>query len=595
MTKLLLLLAGIVSLPAYAELKVHIIDVGQAASALVELDHAAILIDAGGEDTVDDRDAKSIRAALTAFFKRRTDLNNTLDAVIISHPHIDHTMNLMVVMKEFKVRQLIDNGDTKNASGMPQLKEARQFAADNHIPNVAINDSAIPDGGKPLTLSGAGNAEILLLSGLRNCPNPNNDSIAVRIKDGNASVLFAGDAEEEDDSGPCQTEPQLQHLQKRFGSTGLLEARLYHSTHHGSANGVLDPLMEKVHPDASVISAGRLAAKNRKPGDFHAWQFGHPRKVAIDSLTAHTSGSRPSKQISFMTAAKGTPQTGKMTKAVYCTCWDGNVDITFATDGTPKVKPLGTLHASAEPAAAPTARLAVAANAFVDEAAPAKKKSPAKAGPACSIKPADVFAPKVKSTGPANEKSTDYYMLSLSWSPQFCKTNGSSAANKFQCKENSFGFVVHGLWAQTAGETDGQNEPRNCKPNTAISTATLRQHLCTVPGIQLMQDEWSKHGTCAFDAPEDFLNKIETLKGALHLPDLNALAKSKGAALKASDVTTAFTSANPGLTAGGVQLLLQGKNLQEVHVCYDKSFGFRKCDTSSSVSGTTKISIVRGP
>src|SRR5689334_9713182 len=77
---------------AHAELRVHVIDVGQGASALVELDHAAILIDAGGEDTGSDRDAKSIRDTLTAFFARRADLHNTLEAVIISHPHVDHTM-----------------------------------------------------------------------------------------------------------------------------------------------------------------------------------------------------------------------------------------------------------------------------------------------------------------------------------------------------------------------------------------------------------------------------------------------------------------------------------------------------------------------
>src|SRR5258708_532755 len=106
--------ASVLLSAARAELKIHIVDVGQAASALVELDHAAILIDAGGEDTGDNRDAKSIRDALTAFFGRRTDLHNTLEAVIISHPHIDHTMNLMAVMQMpgVTVRALIDNGDT---------------------------------------------------------------------------------------------------------------------------------------------------------------------------------------------------------------------------------------------------------------------------------------------------------------------------------------------------------------------------------------------------------------------------------------------------------------------------------------------------
>jgi competence protein ComEC len=348
-------LAGAWLPAAHAEIKIHIIDVGQAASALVELDHAAILIDAGGEDTGDDRDARSIRDALTAFFARRTDLHNTLEAVIVSHPHIDHTMNIMTVMQGFTVRALVDNGDqNQKASGMPKLAEARAFAKTKKIPNIAVKDQDIPTGGKALALSpeAASGAQVTLLSGLRGCVNPNNDSIAVLIKDGNASALFAGDAENEDTSGACKKEPQLQHLVKRFPQTGFLEAKFYHATHHGSPNGVLQSLMDNVHPAASVISAGRLDPANRVPGEFHAFQFGHPRKEAIDSLVANTSGSRPAKQISFMTESGGpnhpdaAPTTMQMEKAVYCTCWDGNIDITFAPDGTPRVEPLGAKHTS---------------------------------------------------------------------------------------------------------------------------------------------------------------------------------------------------------------------------------------------------------
>lgn len=560
---------------ARAELKVHIIDVGQAASALVELDHAAILIDAGGEDTNDDRDATSIRDALTAFFARRTDLHNTLEAVIVSHPHLDHTKNLMTVMQGFTVRALVDNGDKNTkASGMPELKAARAFAKTKKIPNIAIKDNGVPAGGKALTLSpeAASGAQVILLSGFRGCADQNNDSIAVLIRDGNASALFAGDAEVEDTLAACKLEPQLQHLVKRFGQTGLLEAKLYHATHHGSANGVLASLMEKVHPAASVISAGLLDPENRVPKEFHAFQFGHPRKEAIDSLIANTTGSRPPKQISFMTQDGGhhpdaTPTTIQMEKAVYCTCWDGNIDITFAANGDPRVEPLGAKHAPDGPPDPPPAQAT------------------------CKITPADVTSPAVKPPDSVNKKPADYYMLSLSWSPQFCTTSaGASAANKFQCKENSFGIVVHGLWPQSSTAKNTNDHPRNCNTTTPIALATLRRHLCTVPGVQLMQDEWAKHGTCAFDAPEKYLDTIEKLMSELHVPDLNALA-AKGSSLQARDVTGAFVGANSGLAAPDVQLLLGGKDLQEVHVCYGLDLKFRKCDTKSSVANTAKVTI----
>ena len=63
------------------------------------------------------------------------------------------------------------------------------------------------------------------------------------------------------------------------------------------------------------------------------------------------------------------------------------------------------------------------------------------------------------------------------------------------------------------------------------------------------------------------------------------------AAAYMSDTVSAFTGANQGLPAGGVQLLLSGSELSEVHVCYDQQFKFRKCDTSSSVNPTKQVRI----
>ena len=73
------------------------------------------------------------------FFNRRTDLHRTLGAVIISHPHLDHTKNLMPVMQTFTVKNLIDGGNMRG-SGFPQLKAARLFAASHHIRYRAITD-----------------------------------------------------------------------------------------------------------------------------------------------------------------------------------------------------------------------------------------------------------------------------------------------------------------------------------------------------------------------------------------------------------------------------------------------------------------------
>ena len=63
----ILLLTG----AAHAQMRVHFINVGQAESILLEFETAAVLIDAGGEDTVDNRDRDRLIGYLTRFFDRR--------------------------------------------------------------------------------------------------------------------------------------------------------------------------------------------------------------------------------------------------------------------------------------------------------------------------------------------------------------------------------------------------------------------------------------------------------------------------------------------------------------------------------------------
>ena len=64
----------------------HYINVGQANATLLEFPCGAVLIDAGDQDA---KTKQHLKDYLTAFFARRTDLNNTLDLVIITHDHGD--------------------------------------------------------------------------------------------------------------------------------------------------------------------------------------------------------------------------------------------------------------------------------------------------------------------------------------------------------------------------------------------------------------------------------------------------------------------------------------------------------------------------
>jgi len=318
---------------ARAQMSAHYINVGQADSILLEFKHAAILIDAGGEATGDDRDKDHLIGYLNQFFTRRTDLNRTLTAVIISHPHLDHTKNLMPVMQTFTVKNLIDGGNM-SGSGFPQLRQARNFAASHHVRYRKITDQQIEALGKtglaplPSFLSSS-DVDLRVLDASRGCENANNDSLIVLVKYKQASYLFNGDAETEAD-GVCEAEVPV--LIDFYNGTGLVNVDVYKVGHHGSANGTDEDLMQAMSPKISVISAG--VHTQHGPGNFHAFQFGHPRENIVALLENFTTNRRNEVTVYTMSAAKKVKLNRHVDKAVYCTCWDGDVVVSTNANGS---------------------------------------------------------------------------------------------------------------------------------------------------------------------------------------------------------------------------------------------------------------------
>lgn len=336
------------SVPAWSQVTVHYVNVGQAAAALVEFDSGLVMIDAGGEATSDHPSGEVYRQHLVDYinkvFAGHPSWNKTIEGLIISHPHIDHTMLIMDVLKNFSVHTLIDNG-AECGSGFPDLKNARAWAAKNHVSYLAIRDTSIHATGFPIHLlesPGIDAPQILLLSGGRGCLNPNNDSIAVRIVTKEATILFAGDSENED-SGTTSCSlplakcvPEMSMLETKYGTAGLLKADLYLEAHHGSPNGFAPDFLSTVAPRISVISAGDPLRAG--PGQFHGYEYGHPRDLAVNELIKDTTGTRtPPVQASVFSAAntgttkKATPPTKvSIDKAIYCTCWDGDIKVAYA-------------------------------------------------------------------------------------------------------------------------------------------------------------------------------------------------------------------------------------------------------------------------
>jgi competence protein ComEC len=321
--------------------RIHYVNVGQADAILLEFDKFTVMIDAGGEATDDQHEDTELVDYLNKVFANRPDLNRTIDTIIISHPHLDHTMKLPDVVQEFSVKNLIDGGDTAG-SGIRPLNKARAFVSSHGGNHFAINDEGVNSPGfKNLALDALhrldGDVEIKLLSGSRDCHNANNSSLVTMVTYKGTKFLFTGDAE---DLGDTDCPDEIGELLDRFKGTAQLKADVLKVDHHGSDNGTDDDWMAGVSPKVSIISAGKPDAAHQKPGAFHAFQFGHPRESAVKRIEGATTTNRePVASVITMDAVRRVHPNRRMEKAVYCTCWDGNIVVEpGGNGGTPSVK-----------------------------------------------------------------------------------------------------------------------------------------------------------------------------------------------------------------------------------------------------------------
>lgn len=217
------------------KLSVTYLDVGQGDSSVIELpDGKTIVIDTGrsGRETA-------------SFLKYKG--KETIDVIILSHVHPDHTGGLGYILKRFGVEELWDNG--------------RLIYPGNYISN--INHRTLSRGDM-VECSGYTiyvfhpYPEFYTMYG-NEYLEANNDSVVLKIEGRDKSFLFAGDIEEE-------AEEDIVHLSR------WLKSDVIKVPHHGSKVSAYEPFLKAVSPKFAVISVGR-----DNP-------FGHPHKEILDAL-----------------------------------------------------------------------------------------------------------------------------------------------------------------------------------------------------------------------------------------------------------------------------------------------------------------------
>lgn len=169
----------------------------------------------------------------------------------------------------------------------------------------------------------------------------------------------------------------------------------------------------------------------------------------------------------------------------------------------------------------------------------------------------------------------DFYLLTLSWSPEYCVSNPSSP----ECPAHP-GFVVHGLWP----ENNNGTYPENC--STAPGPTNPSQYLDVLPTLALIQHEWTTHGTCSGLAANAYFNTIRTAFKSVRIP-ANFQNDHTQQSLAPAVILNSFAAANPTFPRAAFALTCTANALTAVQVCLTKSLTPEACQNVRSCTAPT--------
>lgn len=165
----------------------------------------------------------------------------------------------------------------------------------------------------------------------------------------------------------------------------------------------------------------------------------------------------------------------------------------------------------------------------------------------------------------------DFYVLSLSWSPSYCATEG--ARDRQQCGSGRpYAFIAHGLWPQHEN-----GYPADCPTGARyVPRDLVSQFRDIMPSGGLMGHEWRKHGSCTGLSQADYFSAVRRAYEAVTIPaSIRDVQTSR--AIDPMLVEKAFIAANPGIPAGGIAVTCQDGYLEDVRICMTKDLKFRNC------------------
>lgn len=222
------------------EVYLHIIDVGQGSSTLIQQGNEGILIDAGeynyAEVVTDYINSSGIE---------------TLRYVVASHPHSDHIGALAEVIGKYKPEEILMPEIAEE--NLPTTKTYERFLDAIYNNDITASYCEVGD------VYYMGDVRMEILGPVEQDSDLNNMSAICKISVGDTNVMVLGDAEK----------PELNSVYKQGGD---FESEILIMGHHGSRSSIHKQFLYQVNPEVAIISCGEDNS------------YGHPHKETLDYL-----------------------------------------------------------------------------------------------------------------------------------------------------------------------------------------------------------------------------------------------------------------------------------------------------------------------
>ena len=166
----------------------------------------------------------------------------------------------------------------------------------------------------------------------------------------------------------------------------------------------------------------------------------------------------------------------------------------------------------------------------------------------------------------------DYYVMALSWSPNWCAIEGDARGSDQCDARHDHGWILHGLWPQHE-----RGYPADCDTsarNPSRGETGAMADIMATGGLAWHQ--WQKHGRCSGLSSEDYFALSREAYASVVRPEVFRKLGDP-VTLPASVVEDAFLDANPDLSADMITITCRQRHIQEARICLTRELAPRRC------------------